>query len=251
MRPGLLLLPLLLTVGGACSSRDPATAGLLLQVEAGATTSVPSEAVYNPCPASVPVCTIMPLGDSLTSGAGDEADGGYRGELFRLLQRTGRPFDFQGTQRVGPGSGHEGHPGAHILLLNSYVDVWLPQYKPNVILMLFGTNDLDFYLEMHVLDYSKILDRMIALLPQALIVVAAVPPAPFVDHKPAIEFNRQLLAMVQPKAAAGKHVVVVDMHSALQLRDIGPDGTHPVHTGYVKMAHVWNTVLDRFMRPAP
>jgi hypothetical protein len=245
------MLSALLLVGGACSPRDSKKAGPSLRLEGVAAAGVPSEPLYNPCPASVPVCTIMPLGDSLTSGAGDEADGGYRGELFRILTRTGRPFDFQGTQRVGPGSGHEGHPGAHIMLLTSYVDIWLPQYKPNVILMLLGTNDLDIYIQMHIDDYSKILDRMFVLSPDALIIVAAVPLSPFVGDLPAIEFNRQLLTMVKSKAAAGKHIVAVDMHSALQMRDIGPDQTHPFHTGYVKMAQVWNTALDRFMRPAP
>ncbi len=248
MRLGLLMLFALLLVGGACS-RDSNRANPLLRVEGVAAAGVPSEAVYNPCPPSVPVCIIMPLGDSLTQGAGDEADGGYRGELFRILTRTGRPFDFQGSQRVGPGSGHEGHPGAHIGLLASYIDTWLPAYKPNVVLMLFGTNDLDNYIDAHVGDYGKMLDRMFVLLPDALIVVASIPPAPATDAL-AVEFNRQLLAVIKAKAATGKHVVPVDIHPALQMRDMSADQTHPVHTGYVKMAQAWNTVLDKFMRPA-
>lgn len=211
---------------------------------------VPSETFYNPCPASVTTCLIMPLGDSITAGAGDEANGGYRGELYRLLQKSGRAFDFVGSQPggTGMGTGHEGHPGAHISLFPVYVETWLPQYKPHVVLVMVGTNDLDLYIATRIAEYGKLLDQMTRLLPQALFVVAAVPPLPSADDARAVDFNRQLLAMVKTKASAGMHVVAVDIHSAVQMRDIQPASVHPVHSGYVKIAAAWNTVLDRLMR---
>jgi hypothetical protein len=209
---------------------------------------VPSETIYNPCPASVTTCLIMPLGDSLTLGANDEADGGYRGELFRLLQRTGRMFDFVGSIRGPPGSGHEGHAGAHISLLDVYVDIWLPGYKPHVILLMLGTNDLDIYIAMRVANYAKNLDRMFTLLPDSLVVAATIPPTG-ADDSLAIEFNRQLTEMIRARAAAGKHVVLLDMHSAVQRRDVAPGQVHLIRSGYVKMASVWYSALDPFMRP--
>jgi len=228
-----------------------ATRRTVTAADAGVMTAdVPSETFYNPCPASVTTCLIMPLGDSITAGAGDEANGGYRGELYRLLQKSGRAFDFVGSQAggTGMGTGHEGHPGAHISLFPVYVDTWLPQYKPHVVLVMVGTNDLDLYIAVRIADYAKLLDQMTRLLPQALFVVAAVTPLPTGDDTRAVEFNRQLLEMVQTKAASGMHLAVADMHSAVQMRDIQPASVHPVHSGYVKMAGVWNTVLDRFMR---
>jgi lysophospholipase L1-like esterase len=250
--PGLacLLLASLLPIGACTREAAGQAPGGQLRAQVGALGNVPSETVYNPCPATIPTCLIMPLGDSVTSGAGDEADGGYRGELFRILQKTGRPFDFVGTMKGPPGSGHEGHPSAHIRLLASYAEIWLPGFKPHVVLLMLGTNDLDQYIDTHIADYSKILEQVFTLLPQSLIVVAGVIPSG-ADDSIAVEFNRQLLVMLKAKMAAGKHVVAVDMHSAVLLRDLGPDNVHPVHTGYVKMAGAWNTVLDRFMRGGP
>lgn len=241
----LAVLVALVTLGGC--SREVGPAAVPSPLASAAQASVPSETIYNPCPASVTTCLIMPLGDSLTQGAGDEAEGGYRGELFRLLQRTGRAFDFVGSQRDSIGSGHEGHPGAHIALLDPYTDIWLPAFKPHIILTMFGTNDLDNYLDLRVATYAKNLDRMFTLLPDSLVVVAAVPPIGTGDSV-AIEFNRQLATMVRTRMAAGKHVLLLDMHSAVQKRDLSIDATHLVHSGYVKMAASWYSVLDRFMR---
>lgn len=252
MRIVLRVVCLLIGLASACS-RDaggPPTPVAAAQLSAPAQAGVVSETFFNPCPASVQTCLIMPLGDSLTSGVGNEADGGYRGELYRMLQRSGRKFEFVGTMPpAGPGIGHEGHPGAHIQLLAGYAEVWLPATKPQVVLTMLGTNDLDNYVSDHIAEYSKILDLMLGLLPQSLFVVAAVPPSG-IDDSVAIEFNRLLLPMLQAKAAAGKHVVAVDMHSALQLRDIGSDKTHPLPSGYIKLAAAWHSVLNRFMRPA-
>jgi lysophospholipase L1-like esterase len=255
MRIGVALLFLAFMVPVAGCSREAGgqpplePAGTRLS-NAAMPATVPSEAIYNPCPASVTTCLIMPLGDSLTQGAGDEANGGYRGELFRLLQRTGRAFDFVGSTKDAIGSGHEGHPGAHISLLDSYAGIWLPAFKPHVILMMMGTNDLDIHLATHVANYVKNLDRMFTLLPDSLIVVAAIPQVGSNDSV-AIDFNRQLAAMVRSRAAAGKHVAIVDMHSAVQRRDVSPDKTHLIHSGYVKLAASWYSVLDRFMSKRP
>jgi lysophospholipase L1-like esterase len=250
--PGLacLLLASLLPVAACTREAAGQAPGAPPRAQVSALANVPSETIYNPCPATIPTCLIMPLGDSVTLGAGDEADGGYRGELFRMLQKTGRPFDFVGTLKGPPGSGHEGHTNAHIQLLASYAEIWLPAFKPHVVLLMLGTNDLDLYIEMHIAEYSKILDQIFTLVPQSLIAVASVVPSGGDDSR-AVEFNRQLLVMLKSKMAAGKHVVAVDMHSALLLRDLGPDSVHPLHSGYVKMAGAWNSVLDRFMRGGP
>jgi cellulase/cellobiase CelA1 len=47
---------------------------------------------------------------------------------------------------------------------------------------------------------------------------------------------------VASKATAGKHVHLVDLHSALTTADL-TDGIHPNAGGYDKMAAVWNTAL--------
>lgn len=250
---GLMLQPLaryglsLFLLAAACSTENrssgrgqPVTTGAL-STDGG----VPSAPVYDPCPATGP-CLIMPLGDSLTSGT--DGQEGYRGELFRLLQATGRPFDFVGSQPSGGfGSGQEGHPNAHIDLLTVYADIWIPMYKPNVILFMIGVNDLDqFYLD-HVTTYAKILDRIVALEPQAVVAVALI-PTNTATPEIAIGFNTALAQAVNTRIAAGKHLVLADMHSTVRQRDLSADGVHPVHAGYVRVAQVWHSVLSRFMR---
>ncbi|MEP6651734.1 MAG: GDSL-type esterase/lipase family protein [Myxococcales bacterium] len=219
--------------------------------------SVPSEPVYDPCPPAPAQCLIMPLGDSTT--AGTDNHGGYRGELYRLLQATGRPFDFVGSQPAGGlGSGQEGHPGMHIDNLTGYLELYMTTYKPNVILLLMGVNDVDYMYTAHIATYGKILDQISVLLPQSLVVVGLVTPnTATVDvtapHTPTrdvtIAFNAALMKEVNTRIAAGKHLMLVDHHSALRSRDIGPDGIHPVPAGYARMAQVWYSVLSRFMRP--
>ncbi len=118
---------------------------------------------------------IMPLGDSITQGDGNDSQQvGYRSKLFDLLQTAGYNFDFVGTQSSGTSySGnpnfnphHEGHGGyetmppssdlhhtlgeniwRNIIKNSSNVDTaghWLLHNHPDVILLHIGTNDLDF-----------------------------------------------------------------------------------------------------------
>jgi hypothetical protein len=57
---------------------------------------------------------IMPLGNSITDDSGSSHDGGYRRDLYDLLQNAGIAFDFVGSRQTGadlPDRDHEGHPG--------------------------------------------------------------------------------------------------------------------------------------------
>ena len=47
------------------------------------------------------VTRIMPLGDSITFGVGDESNGGYRGYLYQGLTSCGYAVDFVGSQSGG------------------------------------------------------------------------------------------------------------------------------------------------------
>src|SRR5688500_15993420 len=76
-----------------------------------------------------PPVRIMPLGDSITFGAGGTANlGGYRGPLYTLLTNAGYNVDFVGTQ-TGNSSGvpdqdHQGHSGWRIDELDSNIAGW-------------------------------------------------------------------------------------------------------------------------------
>ena len=227
--------------GGAAVTAKPFAATSLALAAAP-----PSAPVFDPCPSDGTPCRIMPLGDSLTSGT--DGQDGYRGSLYTRLKALGRPFDFVGSLPGGTaGTGQEGHPGMHIDLLTQYEGIWLPAAKPHVILLLMGSNDLDINYLGHVVTFGQVLDACLQLLPNSLIVVSLIPTTTYAPDK-AVAFNAALTDVVKARIAQGKHVQLVDGHSALRLRDLGPDGLHPAHSGYVRMADVWLTALVPFMR---
>jgi lysophospholipase L1-like esterase len=206
----------------------------------------PSAPIYDPCPTDGTPCRIMPLGDSLTSGT-DDRDG-YRGALYQRLKTLGRPFDFVGSLPGGTaGTAHEGHPGMHIDLLAHYADIWLPATKPHVVLLLMGSNDVDMNYLGHAATYGKILDTCLSLLPNSLFIIGLIPTTTSHPER-VVAFNAALVDIVKTRAAQGKHVQMVDTHAALRVRDLGPDGLHPAHPGYVRLADVWYTALVPFMR---
>ena len=90
------------------------------------------------------VTRIMPLGDSITFGVGDESNGGYRGYLYQRLTSCGYAVDFVGSQTSGsiPDPNHEGYPGwkAHEIRDNVYS--WLRANPADIVLLHIGTNDI-------------------------------------------------------------------------------------------------------------
>jgi lysophospholipase L1-like esterase len=87
---------------------------------------------------------VMPLGDSITWGVGSSSGNGYRGPLWNELAADGHPLDFVGTVRNGPMSDpdNEGHSGYRINEIAALADASLTRYRPNVVTLHIGTNDL-------------------------------------------------------------------------------------------------------------
>nr|WP_308437490.1 GDSL-type esterase/lipase family protein [Streptomyces lacrimifluminis] len=87
----------------------------------------------------------MPLGDSITWGVGSSTGNGYRGPLWDRLAADGHPLDFVGTLRGGsmPDRDNEGHSGFRIDQIASLADASLTRYRPNVVTLEIGTNDLN------------------------------------------------------------------------------------------------------------
>lgn len=117
---------------------------------------------------------IMPLGDSITEGEGNDTDYvGYREYLFKSLDSLGYNFQFVGSQQSGlediyglnsppPGSSdynfwyygrhHEGHGGwvaypfagfPNVHALSDYLDAYLDLNPPDIVLLHIGTNDVN------------------------------------------------------------------------------------------------------------
>jgi lysophospholipase L1-like esterase len=90
---------------------------------------------------------IMPLGDSITYGRWSRTTSSYRIDLQNRLKAAGRRVDFVGSMKSGaPATAdldNEGHPGWRIDQLAAPLDGWLATYKPDAVLLLAGTNDMN------------------------------------------------------------------------------------------------------------
>jgi hypothetical protein len=111
---------------------------------------------------------VMPLGDDMTSGAGELGAQSYRGHLYNALVATGYSVDFVGSKQTPSLAGgdidHEGH-GAYSIgpddavfcewpeggekncletpfNLDSGIGTWIPEAAPDVIIINIGLYDL-------------------------------------------------------------------------------------------------------------
>ncbi|MET8680774.1 trypsin-like serine protease, partial [Streptomyces sp. NPDC004647] len=98
-----------------------------------------------PAPTPPTPLRVMPLGDSITAGVASSTGSGYRAELWDQLNLGGRTMDFVGTQRDGTFADidHEGHPGKRIDEIADLAYCPVRRYRPNVVTLHAGTNDMD------------------------------------------------------------------------------------------------------------
>jgi lysophospholipase L1-like esterase len=191
---------------------------------------------------------VMPLGDSITEGT--QVPGGYRIGLWQRFSSGGNRVDFVGSQFNGPSSlgdhDHEGHPGWRIDQIDANIVGWLRTYTPHTVLLHIGTNDVlqNYNLSGAPSRLSTLVDHITATVPDAEVFVATIILlANSGQEANARTFNATIPGMVQSKVNAGRHVHLVDMHSALTAADL-VDGIHPTATGYDKMAAAWYAALQ-------
>ena len=180
---------------------------------------------------------IMPLGDSITAGVGSVTRSSYRIDLYRRLVAAGMNVDFVGSQHDGQGGDddHEGHPGWAITRLSTHVDGWLARYRPDVVLLHVGTNDMatDGGARRAPMRLNALISRIRADRPEAQIFVSLIVGAKTDAEQRRIEaFNAAVPGVV---AANGPHVHLVDQSTVngLDIRD----NLHPNDFGYATMAY--------------
>ena len=190
-----------------------------------------------------------PLGDSITYGSHSSTGNGYRGPLWNGLSGEGYELNFVGSVLEGSmaDSSNEGHPGWRIDALQDIVNGSVSTYRPNVVLLMAGANDLiqDDNVATAPSRLNALIDQITANDPGVTVLVGNLIPslnANIVADGPA--FNAALPAIIQSKQEAGDHVALVDMYDALTTADLGPDGIHPTDTGYQLMAQAWNTAIQ-------
>ncbi|MBT2382297.1 esterase, partial [Streptomyces sp. ISL-11] len=186
----------------------------------------------------------MPLGDSITHGAGSSNGAGYRDDLWSQLAPHTSNLDFVGSQRNGklPDPDHEGHWGWKIGGLSANIDRWLPAAKPNTVLLHIGTNDMhdNYQVDTAPRRLGELVDKITSAAPDMTVLVSSLVPSADAGTQQRIErFNAVIPQLVAERRAKGRHVGFVDM-GAVTTQDLDDD-LHPKDSGYVKMADAFYT----------
>jgi lysophospholipase L1-like esterase len=218
---------------------------------AGGGTAGTGSAEFSPCPAN-DVCKILPLGDSITYGIG--YNGGYRVELFRKAHADGKKITFTGSLSNGPNmvdgvmfpKNNEGHSGWKIDQLLPLIPMPALQQPPHIILLMIGTNDIaqNDNLANAPKRLGGLLDKLVMNAPDALIVVAKL--TPLRSSMAVTTYNDAIPAVVQERASAGKHIILVDQFTGFPTSELG-DGVHPNQQGYERMAGVWYEAIGKLL----
>jgi lysophospholipase L1-like esterase len=230
----------------------------------------PPPAAFAPCPADGSACRIMPLGDSITFGFASSG-GGYRVELFRQALAAQRDITFVGV--VAPGGqnapngpntvngqpfprNHEGFSGFTISgggsgSLAAQVDNAIAQTNPNIILLQIGTNDVNGNINLAQAPQrlGALLDQIINDAPNALLVVAQIIPTLNQQTNTRVQaYNAAIPGLVQARAAAGKHIEVLDLFTVFNsnpnFNSLMNDNLHPNDTGYAVMGQAWFQAIE-------
>jgi lysophospholipase L1-like esterase len=142
---------------------------------------------------------ILCVGDSITAGYTDNPNWdvpfefGYRQGLFERLQKSGYQFQFVGDSpepwdgrfgvpknspspdlRVIGQDRHEGHGGWNTAQVLQHIDQWITKSQPDFVLLMIGINDAGRPPAAE--NLKGIVEKIVAVRPQAHVVVAQITP---------------------------------------------------------------------------
>jgi lysophospholipase L1-like esterase len=123
---------------------------------------------------------------------------------------------------------------------------------PHIVLLLAGSTDVvsnQATMPAAPQRMTKLIEKLVAEVPDALIVVAKLPPMTNknADLMPLVTaFNAALPGVVDGFASKGKHVILVDM-SVLLDWEIEYSGFHPSKNGYPRVAKIWYEAISKYL----
>ena len=206
---------------------------------------------------------ILAVGDSITQGAG--YTGGYRGILEAKIRGLGYSFEFLGG-RTDNSNGmisrnHEGHGGWNTTeLLNGRASDpssgklgdWLKAYRPDVVLLMAGTNDNPWVSQQEwTLRYLKLLDTIWKYNPDTRVVLASIPKSYTPKTgKQIAEANcfSIVKSIVAAKRAKYFPIAFADTYTNFNIFTDLYDQYHPNKSGYTKIADAFLKALTTGFR---
>lgn len=217
---------------------------------------------YLPCPSDGSACKVLPYGDSITQGFPFAAQGGYRAPLFHLALADKKKMTFIGALSDGPEKvdnvtfpkNHEGHFAMTIEWLTSTSNVPDRVIQPaHIVLLHAGTNNRSGQPADAAKKLEALIDRIIAVAPNALLFVATILPCG--DNGPEDAFVRAFDPLIPPivekRAKDGKHIKLVDQYASFTPSTMfsPPEKYHPNLVGYAHMADVWYAAIKSVLPP--
>lgn len=202
----------------------------------------------------------MPLGASITQGWDvhivQDLQNGYRKPLREKLRYRGYAVNMVGSRAEGDFSDrqHEGWPGMEI---NDVAVKMLPimtTQKPNLVLILLGTNDCLQARRDKSMSYAKIMkDRMRTMIEKiyslslnVTIILATLPPTRDTGNEPYIQtVNAGFKQLAQELQGLGRKIELVDMYTNWLRPEDYSDTIHFKPLGYAKLAALF---ADGFSR---
>ncbi|KAF2802496.1 SGNH hydrolase [Mytilinidion resinicola] len=197
--------------------------------------------------AKAPALRIHAIGASIVYGQGSAYGNGFRRAMRSALVAEGRQVNMIGSKKCGQMGDNEcdGFPGLRISQVQNQTGLKTAlKQKPNVVLVLAGTNDA---LQGHdpnamANDMYNFISYILSIATNAVVVVSTLPPNGNKKAEAVIKGYNTLLADVVEilRGDLKKPVFMVDNHSSWwSMADMQSDGTHPNDNGYVKMARVF------------
>lgn len=248
--------------GIGAQNGDAALLGIPPAVEAGAI-------AYDPCPSAGAPCIVMPMGDSITWGFASSDGSGYRGPLFQTAIQAGQSLTFVGSGTPsGPGTidgvsfpqANEGFPGYVIATgggrmgLQSFAQMDIQTYQPQIVALMIGTNDVDIQYDLADAPtrLATLVDTILNADPNLVLFVAQIIPTGTDSENTLVQaYNAAIPSMVQTRQQAGKHIQMVDMYDPFVANPnyqtaLMADNLHPNDTGYELMASVWYAAFGAY-----
>jgi len=230
------------------------------------------------------ILKIMTIGDSITYGLAEA--GGYRKYLDYFLKEKGyshiefvgpegqkeATFTYNG-ETVTYDDNHAGYSGYTIKQLpnsmsnkNGLLEVLqrkntIKKYKPDIVLLLIGTNDVvlgstgiteDFSVAGSEENLHSLLDYILEDLPSnSKLFIGSIPEYALFGGDPELiaEYNETVEKVANEYAKSGNNVEFADVHGCLDgVNDLSTDQIHPSSTGYEKIGKFWAKVIDNYIK---
>jgi lysophospholipase L1-like esterase len=227
----------ILTTGAAITSDSTASSGDAVQFG----TTIPTSLI-----------NIMPLGDSITTGFESTDGGGWRTYIWNDLKDAGYNYALVGALQNGPSyiGSHSGYPGWTCANLESVISAQLTQYKPQVVMLECGANDIETGVSPSntAARIATLIDMIQSQSPNTYVILANLTPININSgtNSLAQQVNALLPSIVSTRQAEGRPISFVDMYDNMDttnssgvFTDITSGQDHPDDAGYNEMSQVW------------